>query len=57
MEINSFYMNPWTGSVALGSEWLNDFDSRDDKSQSWEEWGGVYLIEVQKDEQGHWSEL
>lgn len=46
LEKNIFYMNPWTGSVAKGAEWMQDFADREDQEMSWEEWGGDTLLPV-----------
>lgn len=53
----NFYMNPYTGSVATIEEWQEDFENRNDKAQTWEEWGGDTLIEVTKNEEGEWEEV
>lgn len=53
---NLYYMNPSTGSVDTGAGWLKDFDQRDDKTQSWQEWGGDMLIHVTRDENNQWTE-
>lgn len=46
LEKNIFYMNPWTGSVAKGAEWMQEFADREDQEMSWEEWGGLALEAV-----------
>jgi len=43
-EIN--YTNPATGSIACGLTWVGDFEAREDKDQTWEEWGGNSLEET-----------
>lgn len=51
------YMNPSTGSIASGLEWVGDFQDREDKEQTWEEWGGESLVEVIRDSNsGEWIE-
>lgn len=57
LDKDAYYMNPFTGSVDLGSEWLKDFENREDKSEDWETWGGDGLIEVvpRKDEPDEWD--
>lgn len=47
---DAHYMNPVTGSIDTGGSWLADYHSRDDSSQTWEDWGGDKLVEV--DENG-----
>ena len=46
LKLNAYYMNPLTGSVAIGKEWEQDFKDSKDYSD-WEEWGGETLIEVE----------
>ena len=55
LKLNAFYMNPVTGSVALGSEWENDF-KEDRYVDDWEEWGGETLTEVENID-GDWVEV
>ena len=55
LKLNAFYMNPATGSVALGSEWENDF-KEDRYVDDWEEWGGETLFEVENID-GEWVEV
>ena len=51
------YINPSTGSVASGLEWVGDFEAREDDSMTWEQWGGESLIEVIRDSNsGEWIE-
>lgn len=40
------YMNPTTGSVDTGENWLADFEAREDKDQSFAGWCPAGLIEV-----------
>lgn len=53
---NTFYMNPFTGSVACGEEWESDYQDQKETDETWEEWGGESLIEVKKVED-EWVEV
>lgn len=46
LEKNIFYRNPYTGSVAKGADWMQEFADREDQEMSWEEWGGLALEAV-----------
>lgn len=55
MQKNKHYMNPYTGSVALGGEWLQDFKDEKEftarthgEQLTFQAWGGDELIEVEK---------
>lgn len=51
------YMNPVTGSVDLGFQWLESFKDDAEYFQcDWQEWGGDTLIEVEKIN-GNWVEV
>lgn len=59
LDKDAYYMNPMTGSVAKGEEWLKDFqDYVDDLTNldHWESWGGDSLTEVKKVD-GEWEEV
>lgn len=47
LDENKYYMNSSTGSVDLGSNWMDDFRSRDvDEFPTWESWGGDSFVEL-----------
>lgn len=57
LEKQLFYMEPNTGSVATGEQWMQDFHTRDDQDQDWDDWtAGGELIEVTRDFFGDWVE-
>ena len=64
MNIETFYMNPYSGSVATKQEWKSDFDSMD--AEAWfglpaEDCKDLHwlkdscLLEVAKNSEGDWA--
>ena len=46
---NVYYMNPCTGSVDSGFNWMDDFKNQNfEETLDWKAWGGESLIEVVK---------
>lgn len=56
LEDQAFYMNIYTGSVSTGAEWIKDFEDRQEKEVSWDEWFGDSLVEVTL-EGDEWREI